>query len=136
MLKYHEVLDLKIIPMNNRYILELDFPEAELIRQQKKQARLLKKAGKTQEELVQIIEDDDHQIDDEESVESEVGSIDEDDYERIMVEDENQRDDRDTHAYEDYVEKYLQWTHDPKNIMPIDRTRDLAGNLEAVCAYL
>ena len=136
MLKYHEVFDLKTMPMNNGYSIELDFPEAELIRQQKRQARLLKKAGKTQEELVEIIAEDEHQIEDEESVESEVGSIEEDDYERIMVEDENQRDDRDEHAYEDYVEKYLQWTHDPKNLMPIDRTRDLAGNLEAVCAYL
>ena len=127
---------MKTMPMNNGYSIELDFPEAELIRQQKRQARLLKKAGKTQEELVEIIAEDEHQIEDEESVESEVGSIEEDDYERIMVEDENQRDDRDEHAYEDYVEKYLQWTHDPKNLMPIDRTRDLAGNLEAVCAYL
>ena len=35
MLKYHEFLDLKAIPMNHGYNIELDFPEAELIRQLK-----------------------------------------------------------------------------------------------------
>ena len=62
MLKYHEFLDLKIIPMNNGYNVELDFPEAELLRQQKRQARLLKKAGRTQEELAHIMVEDEQVV--------------------------------------------------------------------------
>lgn len=67
---------------------------------------------------------------------SEVGSIGEDAYERIVAEDEQQREEKDQYAYEDYVEAYLKESHDPNNMMPINRTRDLMKNVEAVVEFL
>ncbi len=114
---------------------EEDFPESEVIRRAKKQQKLLKQAGKTVQEVLDAVEEEAvEQAESEAS--SEVNSLGDDDYDRIVTEDEERREEKDQLAYECYVEAYLKDTHDPHNAMPIDRTQNLGKNLEAVMEFL
>jgi len=132
MLRYKEHLDVRKIPTPGT--METDFPEAERLRKEKRRARLLRKAGKTVEEMVADVSQE--EVVEEEEEESDDESIAGDEYERIVREDNQQRDERDEHAHDTYVAAYLRESHDPKNFMPVDRTRHLVQNVEAVVEYL
>ena len=134
MLRFKEPLDVRKIPTPGT--IETDFPEAERLRREKRRQRMMNKAGKTTEELAvdvaavvdTVVEEEEEGSDDE--------SIAGDQYERIVADDNHQREQKDEHAHEAYVAAYLHASHDPKNFMPVDRTRHLAQNVEAVVEYL